>query len=260
MKASIWRRIQNKRDGYERRFYPQLRIMLNREFRNLAAQIDVTNYNGDSIYFHLSEEPIKRKLIDLYRVVGSAFARDVYKGLKAESIDMVFKEEDGLEDVWLQQMENYVKTQGAGKITSIALQNRDMAKGIIRSVLAMSTEEGWGADEIARQIKKALLKDGVEMNRWRALRIARTEIMTASNQGSYVGAESLNMPLMKYWIPTYDSRTRDTHAVMESQNPKELNEPFDVGGWPAQMPGDASLPADEVINCRCAIAYGVKNM
>jgi hypothetical protein len=47
---------------------------------------------------------------------------------------------------------------------------------------------------------------------------------------------------------------------MESQNPKDINDTFNVGGYQADIPGDPDLPPEEVINCRCAISYGVKRI
>ena len=66
------------------------------------------------------------------------------------------------------------------------------------------------------------------------------------------------MPLEKYWIATYDNRTRDTHMQVPEQNPKRMNEAFLVGGvWPCEGPHDPDLPAEEVINCRCALGFDV---
>lgn len=259
LKRIIWQRAQQKRDGYENKYYRMAKAMLNKEFRTLAEHIDVTNFRSESVFNYMSSEPIKKYYKDLYRTVGVAFAKDVYKTVKAESIHLT-KGEDDLEDVWGQHMENYVKTRAGNRIVSIAEQNIVQAKKIIRGVLDQSNTEGWGSDETARAIRKGLTEDAIEMNQWRALRIARTEIVSASNQGSHLGAQSLDMPMNKYWISVKDSRTRDTHIGMEAQNPKDMEEPFDVGGNPGQYPGDPELPAEEVINCRCTVGYEVKGL
>jgi hypothetical protein len=262
LKAILWKRTQQKRDGFERRFYPEIRLMLNREFRKLADKIDVTNYGSDGVLSHMSKNPIEKEFLKLYTTVGVFFAKDTYKRLKSEFTQIEHKEED-IEDTWYREMESYVKVRCGNKIVSIAQQNKELAKKIIREIIKMSTDEGWGADQVAREIKKALLTEGIEMNKWRALRIARTEIVSASNQGSHTGAKKLNKeyPMQKLWISTYDSRTRDTHLVMESQNPKDMDEAFIVGGvWPAEVPGDPDLPPEEVINCRCAISYAIKGI
>jgi len=260
LKSIIWKRTQNKRDTYENKYYRLFYTALNKEFRKLADKIDVTNYNSDSVLSHMDSKSIEKIFSELYRIVGVAFAKDVYKTLKAENMMFATKADDMPEDEWMHNMEAYVRTRAGNKIISIAEQNRLKAKQIIRGVLDESTSLGWGSDETARAIKKGLVTDGIDMNKWRALRIARTEIVSASNQGAFMGAKSLDMPMVKYWIATYDSRTRDTHMVMEAQNPKDIDEAFIVGGWPCESPGDPDLPPEEVINCRCVVAFGVKGM
>jgi hypothetical protein len=64
--------------------------------------------------------------------------------------------------------------------------------------------------------------------------------------------------MVKYWIATYDSRTRDTHLVIEQQNPLDIDDDFKVGEYDMSQPGDPKGGAEEIINCRCTIAFGVK--
>jgi hypothetical protein len=124
-------------------------------------------------------------------------------------------------------------------------------------VLEQSVTEGLGAYETATRIKRGLIDDGIRYNQWRALRIARTEIMSASNVGSMEGAKATGEALEKFWVPTFDNRTRDTHRVVESQNPKMMNEPFLVGMYQMQHPGDPAGGAEEIVNCRCCLSYNV---
>jgi hypothetical protein len=253
--AITWKRTQARRFSFERKYDRLFKSVLNKHFKDLAERIDVTNYSNlqlpDMI---IDDKTVRLMMIDLYRTVGSDFAKGAYRELK------VTKDENDLEDYWLHEMEKYVKTTLGNRIVSITTGSRDQAKGIIKRVLQQSFDEGWGADVAASAIKKALVKEGFEINTWRALRIARTEVMSASNTGAMAGAKSLNMPMVKYWIATYDSRTRDTHMVIEEQNPKDIDSDFQVGGQPMLQPGDPRGGASEVINCRCTIAFQVKGM
>jgi hypothetical protein len=36
---------------------------------------------------------------------------------------------------------------------------------------------------------------------------------------------------------------------------RSIDEPFDVGGYAAQFPGDPGLPPEECVNCHCATIY-----
>ena len=55
-------------------------------------------------------------------------------------------------------------------------------------------------DKIARAIQKTQAK----MDLWKAQRIARTEVVTASNVGVKVGADELPGNKVKVWISTFD--------------------------------------------------------
>jgi hypothetical protein len=81
--------------------------------------------------------------------------------------------------------------------------------------------------------------------------------MVASNLGSKVGAESTGYALKKYWIATYDDRTRDTHLVVEQQNPLAKDDKFKVGEYDMEYPGDPSGGVEEIVNCRCVITYEI---
>jgi hypothetical protein len=248
-KRTYWKRIQDQRNQYETRMHLYLRGVLNKQYKEMASRIDSTNYRSDQLAEFITKEPVDKAFRYLYMTVGVAFAEDVFRSHKSERTGMLFKAEDEPIDVWYESLQNYVTTRAGKKITSITGQSKEFALRIIRMILEQSNADGWGADQTAREMRKALIKEGQAINQWRALRIARTEIVSASNMGSQMG---------KYWIPTYDSRTRDTHLAVDGQNPKEMDEDFNVGGYPAEYPGDDRLPPEEVINCRCAIAHGVK--
>lgn len=94
--------------------------------------------------------------------------------------------------------------------------------------------------------------EGVESTwRNRAQRIGRTESTAALNAGATAAfkAEGINR---KEWVSTLDPRTRDSHLAANGQV-QGMFEPFVVGGALLQFPGDPSGPAEEVINCRCAM-------
>ena len=105
--------------------------------------------------------------------------------------------------------------------------------------------------EIAKQIR-------YELNiseRYRAERIARTEVISASNMSSQAGALATGIPLDKTWIPLIDDKTRDSHRMQPvgvGGEVVDINELFSNG---LLLPGDPNADAEEVINCRCAVGY-----
>ena len=51
-----------------------------------------------------------------------------------------------------------------------------------------------------------------------------------------------------------DQRTRDVHAAMNN-TAVDVNEPFDVAGFPMECPGDPDGLPEDTINCRCGMIY-----
>jgi glutathione S-transferase len=90
--------------------------------------------------------------------------------------------------------------------------------------------------------------------RSRASNIATTESTAAFNSAALSalrdeGAET------KVWLATSDARTRPEHRAADGQE-TGLTQPFDVGGYSMQHPGDPSAPAHLVCRCRCTLIGG----
>lgn len=101
----------------------------------------------------------------------------------------------------------------------------------------------------------------------RAEFIARTEINRVLNTATIARTEQVveRIPgLKKFWIHSADNRVRPSHeTVGRATNPTfggtpiPIKQKFTVGGYKANGPHDPSLPASEVINCRCRLGYVV---
>jgi len=84
---------------------------------------------------------------------------------------------------------------------------------------------------------------------FRSLRIARTEVISASNGGALAAYEAGGVP-RKQWVTAGDEHVRETHQAAEGQV-VALPQRFIVGGALLDYPGDPSGPPEEIINCRC---------
>lgn len=103
------------------------------------------------------------------------------------------------------------------------------------------------ADDLQREI--------VDMNRVSALRAARTAVTGAQNAGrqdGYVAAERMGIKIRRRWTATKDGKTRHDHGMADGQL-RDVDEPFNVGGYKLMFPGDPSGPPHEIYNCRCTI-------
>lgn len=100
------------------------------------------------------------------------------------------------------------------------------------------------------------VRDAAGVTTPRANVIARTEVVGASNRGSFDTARLLGVPMQKVWMATPDDRTRPSHVDADRQE-VPLDKPFTVGDASLEHPGDWLGPPEEVINCRCVIGYEI---
>jgi hypothetical protein len=83
--------------------------------------------------------------------------------------------------------------------------------------------------------------------------IARTESAGALSQGSWDQAQEMgDLYRTKEWLAFSDAETRETHTACMAQGRIAIDQPFTNG---LMYPLDPTGAADEVINCRCVLAY-----
>ena len=197
-------------------------------------------------------EPLREGLIKAYKRILDEFARDSYDKVagkvKAGSDYVNF-------DSWINRWAQETAGKKVKQIDGATLKH-------IRKAIKKGVEEQEGIDEIARRIKNGWSTSAV-----RARRIARTEVVGASNHGSLRGAQATGLIFKKEWLSAQDGRTRAhsrgdlyDHLMMDGTQVPDgtffylrssrgnINE--------LQYPGDQSLgvPAN-IINCRCTLAY-----
>lgn len=138
----------------------------------------------------------------------------------------------------------------------------ETTKELIRKVFTHAYSEGLSIDDIVKKL------EDTELSKIRARRIARTETVTAANQGAMFVAKNTGLPLRKYWLSAHDSRVRGSkpedkgnHKIMDGQavgiddyfhlqNKVTILQP----GGRTQENGKP-VPKEEVINCRCCVIF-----
>lgn len=131
----------------------------------------------------------------------------------------------------------------------------------IRAELEAGHAAGEGIKEIAARLTQV-----AGLTAPRANTVARTELISAANAGSYlqvVAAGFDNSDTTKIWLATEDSRTRLSHRHADDQDVPLLDE-FSVdiysgdvktGTEEMEFPGDPVATPGNVINCRCSLAF-----
>ena len=131
--------------------------------------------------------------------------------------------------------------------------------------LSRTLTEGFKAGEGIRKLTQRVqgVYGSVLAGGYEAQRIARTEVVSASNAGSYMGYQDSRVVKEKGWLSARDQRTRgsDPDDIADHWNMNgdrvRLNEGFLDGRTGAMMlhPGDTSLGAgaEDIVSCRCGM-------
>ncbi len=156
-------------------------------------------------------------------------------------------------EVWALKLENWFNTEGAKKVTAILGTTKELIKPVLVDAIKWA-EEGQSIDEISASIKTQVNKAGGVMSEGRATTIARTEVIGAANVATHQVASDIGDNLEKRWV-TGGANVRATHIEAERMGWIPFNEPFIVGDYRMQHPGDPNGGAEEVINCKCVEVY-----
>jgi hypothetical protein len=191
---------------------------------------------------------ITKSIVQIWYITGISFFKSTQKAIKKSKYAGYASEED----FWQAYVNSFITKNFLEKIKGID----DTTINAIKNYLTIGLDEGWSVQKMAQGI----LSDKIpNLNRSRALRIARTEVTAASNAGSLQGAKSAGVPnLKKKWIVALDDRARQAHLdtwFETNINPIPVDDFFNVGGSQMMYPGDPAAPAAQIINCRCAIGY-----
>lgn len=117
----------------------------------------------------------------------------------------------------------------------------------IRSAITQGILQGESIDKIAGRLKSV-----TDMSDNAAVRNARTATTGAENAGrqdGYDEAVQMGIDLKKKWISTLDSRTRETHILLDGEEVPN-DEAFSNR---LMYPGDPNGEPEEVYNCRCTM-------
>ena len=182
---------------------------------------------------------IEAAIVAIYTRVGRSFADDTFH-------EMIALKQEFNEQNWVDNVLDYLRTSGAARIVGI----NDETRRRTTVILERAVSKGLSVPNTAKLIEA----DFTNMTRKRATRIARTEIVSASNRGAIIGAKSAGIPLNKVWNAFIDTRTRADHVNANDQV-VGIDEKFVVGDVLMDHPGDTSAPASQTINCRCAVDF-----
>ena len=211
--------------------------------------------------FIIDQDVIRDAYRNIYQQAGMDFAQFNYDQI-ARSRKMQKKDFNDTvrASVWLAKLLDYVDTDCGSLIQETTLRLYAGIQGNTQKAIRMAATNGWGAERTAKEIMR--LQGRMDKNR--AMTIARTEVMRASNEGAMQGVAEFDIQLKKVWLATTDDRTRTLadgefdHMEMNGVE-VDMNEPFNVNGENIDYPGDPDGSPGNTINCRCAVSFRPKD-
>jgi SPP1 gp7 family putative phage head morphogenesis protein len=112
---------------------------------------------------------------------------------------------------------------------------------MLRTQLEEGIRLGESVDKIADRVTEAF-----DTQRFRAYRIARTEVAESFNSGRYGTMKDAGVEKLE-WLSARDDRVRDSHQEVDGEVIM-LGDHFSNG---LLYPLDPSGPPEEIVNCRC---------
>ena len=180
--------------------------------------------------------------LDAWGKRSKAMHHPLYVGIVENGIDFTVKE-TGLDFSEFDAADPKVIDIVSRREVKLAESNVSMRNRVRRSI-----EEGVKNKESIGQIQDRIKADFNSFSAHRSLRIARTEVMGATNQARFatMGEEGIEEHT---WTTAGDEVVRESHAAQDGVTVR-MGTPFPNG---LRFPGDPdATDPGEVANCRCA--------
>ena len=193
----------------------------------------------------IQSDKIRETLDQCLTDVGRGFSFEYRRYLIQKSrknIDI----DEGWDDYFRLFILPILKRKTAEAVTSITTTTMNMLKDYI----GRGINEGLGIDKIAEYVRDAM----EDISAYRSRMIAQTEVISASNQASFEGANSSGIQYRKFWSNSGLEGIRESHIFAQEwsyqRDGLEPEEYFDMGNGNMMLhPGDPDGDPSEVINC-----------
>lgn len=231
---------------YERRYEKQIYTALKKQLQPYLDAIKQAPGNINQFDL-ISPAPLADVLENLYVTAGVAYADAMYSAIQPPS--KATKEQ--LRAGWRDFMRRFAVTN----LTGLLLDINTTSKNVIERIVTIGLQDGKGIPEIARSIEQSVTS--IFTNRSKL--IARTEMVKATNMAAMESSRTSDFMYEKKWVPATDNRTREDHIAMVNKPYIPFDQPFIVGGYEMDRPGDSSLgaPASQICNCRCKVVFRI---
>jgi hypothetical protein len=270
-RRAYWRKTERQRLKLERKYAGLIAGALHDQASSFIQAVEQGGPQAiNAMDLTVWDQQLMQVYSDMFRETFMQAARATYntmlKSEKAIGIQRIMKFVGmGVADEWTLFVNDWLRTYGLQLVVTITGNSKDLYLRIANDAIQEGIAQGLGAREIARLITERLEDQNYTYERYRALRIARTETNRASNEGHMKGAKSLPFTVDKVWISAKDGRTRRIpddewdHWDLDGAQ-VDYDAPFKAVSREGteievRMAGDIEAPAGFTINCRCRTAF-----
>lgn len=256
-REAYWLRVERLRRSLDKKYSSLFKGIIMDELRKLTDDLEKFGPQAtlSMMGAYTWDEKIMAAMTDMYREIAVKFGNASYRAVTITTRKAA--DPFGLNDTWTREVLRFLGLYGL----ELAVDMTETTKSRMIDIIQRGMMMGWSTNRMAME----MMEEGDRYSEIRARRIARTEVMRASNYATMKGAEGVGFEMDKIWIATRDSRTRRfprqnfDHWDMDGKQ-VPMNQPFesaDKFGRPllANFPGDPQAPAGFTINCRCTVGF-----
>ena len=222
-------------------------IFLMRQAQKIIGQVVVLRGKPSFLKAELSQDELDKieeilAGVDFYgwavlatdtdSLIEEAMQDGGYEALKLLGLDVTA--DRSVFNVVNERAVEYAKARSADLVTMVSDSTREMMRGDIAEALT----EGWSNSVLASK-----LADNYAFSSDRAMVIARTETIRASNQGTLAGFKASGVVPQKLWTTAEDDKVSEDCEENGDQGPIDLDDDF--------ASGDSAPPAHPA--CRCVL-------
>jgi phage portal protein BeeE len=262
---AYWKVFDARARKHERMWVKEMRRLFKNQERVVLAQLNQAapriegQFNGWSkrkinAYIKQNAELVNEILFDekkqtkLFAEGGEPLIRETLKD-SGDAMMVDLGVDIGF-DITDENVVNYIK----GRANQYSKQVVGTTHDELKKTLREGFKEGESINKLRDRVKH--LYD-IKQNSG-AVRIARTETISAGNAGALEGMDQSGVVDEKEWVSSRDNRVRDSHKHPLDTQVVGLREEFTSrDGNTAQHPGGFGI-AEEDIQCRCSIAAVVE--
>lgn len=253
---SHWLNFKVLTETLERRWHPTLKGLFSDQEKEVIANLREAGWESVTRQAKLNkgDKSVIKQSIDVI-LFDRSNARKQFRtrGSKLMEFTLVAKAKEALKDAGLEidfnmhdpAVTTWIQNK-AFKFADVINQHTEEA---LRAELTEAIQLGETIDEVSDRIARVF--DIARGSRTKM--IARTEVISAANEGAYAAYDQSGVVSEVEWVSSRDSLVREEHQIDGEVAP--LNAKFSNG---LKYPGDPEGEASNVINCRCTTAAVIK--